>query len=142
MLIVERDENLIALRLDDGEDIIPGLYEALGDTTSAVLISAVGMLRDFEIGWLGPDGYEKKRFHEAREILSLSGTVNRRDDGKAFIHAHASLAGRNHTVIGGHLFGGTVNFTCELVFMMTEGLVFERKAVVEGEPLKFFPKKK
>ncbi|HPK43239.1 MAG TPA: DNA-binding protein, partial [Synergistales bacterium] len=63
-MIVERNKNLIALRFDDGEDVIPRLYEALGDTTSAILISAVGMLRDFEIGWLGPEGYEKKRFHE------------------------------------------------------------------------------
>ena len=141
-MIVERDKNLIALRFDDGEDVILRLYEALGDTTSAIFISAVGMLRDFEIGWLGPDGYEKKHFHEAREILSLSGTVNRQDDGEAFIHAHASLAGRDHSVIGGHLFGGTVNFTCELVLMIPEGLIFERKALVEGEPLKFFPKKK
>ena len=141
-MIVERDKNLIALRFDDGEDVILRLYEALGDTTSAILISAVGMLRDFEIGWLGPDGYEKKHFHEAREILSLSGTVNRQDNGEAFIHAHASLAGRDHSVIGGHLFGGTVNFTCELVLMIPEGLAFERKVSVEGEPLKFFPKKK
>jgi len=141
-LIVERNKNLIALRFDDGEDVIPRLYEALGDTTSAILISAVGMLRDFEIGWLGPEGYEKKRFHEPCEILSISGTVNRQQDGKPFIHAHASLAGKDHSVIGGHLFSGTVNFTCEMVFLVPKGLAFERKILVEGEPMRFFPGKK
>lgn len=141
-MTVKRGKNLIALRLDEGEDLTPSLLEALGDTTSAVIISAIGMLRDIEIGWLGPDGYEKHQFPDPYEILSISGTVNMKSDGKAFIHAHASLSGRDMSVIGGHLFGGTVNNTCEMVFLVPEGLTFERKVLIEGEPPRFCPEKK
>ena len=140
-MISTRTDSFIAARLDDGEELFAYMLAALGETRTAVIVSAIGMLRDLEIGWLGPDGYEKRRFTDPFEILSISGTVNRKPDGKAFIHPHASLSGRDMAVIGGHLFGGTVNNTCELVFLIPGGMNFERKVLVEGEPPRFCPEK-
>lgn len=140
-MISARTDCFIAARLDDGEDLVLSMLEALGETRTAVIVSAIGMIREFEIGWLGPDGYDKSRFSEPFEILSISGTVNRKPDGKSFIHPHASLSGRDLSVIGGHLFGGIVHNTCELVFMIPDGIRFERKVLVEGDPPRFLPEK-
>ena len=137
-MIVERDENLVALRFDDGEDLMPRLLETLGDTTSAVIISAVGMLRDFEIGWLGPRATRRNDSMALRDPLPF-GDGEPPAGQKALYHAHASLAG-GIVPSSGHLFSATVNFTA-MVFWCPR-LAFERKVIVEGEPMRFFPGKK
>jgi len=139
MSAIIRGENIIAIRFDDGEDFFPALTAALGDTSTAVMISAIGMLRDFEIGWHGPEGYVKEIFHEPFELLSICGTINRKPDGSPFAHLHASLSGLDHTAVGGHLFKGTVNNTCELILMIPKGLVFNRAILKQGEPPRFCP---
>lgn len=136
-----KEDSLIAIRLDDGEEFFPALTAALGDISTAVIISAIGMLRNFEIGWLGPEGYAKQSFREPFELLSLCGTVNRTPDGSPFVHAHASLSGPDHVAIGGHFFKGTVHNTCEMVLLVPKGLVFDRKILKQGEPQRFCPKK-
>lgn len=136
-----REDDLLAIRLDDGEDFFPSLREALGNVSTAVIISAIGMFRDFEIGWLGPEGYVKQSFCEPFELLSLCGTVNRTAEGSPFVHAHASLSGPDHVAIGGHFFKGTVHNTCEMVLLVPKGLVFDRKILKQGEPQRFCPEK-
>jgi len=134
-----RKDDLLAIRLDDGEDFFPSLKEALGDISTAVIVSAIGMFRDFEIGWLGPEGYVKQTFCEPFELLSLCGTVNRTPDGSPFVHAHASLSGPDHLTVGGHFFKGTVHNTCEMVLLVPKELVFRREIVIEGGPPRFCP---
>lgn len=137
-----RGENLIALRLDDGDDLLPSLKSLLGNDSTAVIVSAIGMLRDFELGWLGPEGYIRRTFREPFELLSVSGTVNRKPDGSAFIHPHASLSGADYSVVGGHLFGGRVHNTLEMVLMVPQDLIFRREILKEGEPPRFCPERK
>ncbi len=134
-----RGGGLVAVRMEDGEDLFPTLKGSLGDTATAIILSAIGMLRDFELGWLGPEGYVKTIFSEPFELLSICGTINRKPDASAFIHSHASLSGPNLSVVGGHLFKGTVHNTCELVLLVPKGLVFRREILREGEPPRFCP---
>ncbi|GAB6280877.1 MAG: hypothetical protein STSR0007_09950 [Thermovirga sp.] len=134
-----RGDNLIAIRLDDGEDFFPSFEKALGDTSTAVIISAIGMFRDFELGWLGPEGYAKHLFHEPFELLSICGSINRKPDGLPFIHFHASLSGPDHMAVGGHLFKGIVNNTCEMVLLVPEVLVFHRRILKPEDPPRFCP---
>lgn len=134
-----RGGNLIAIRLDDGDDFFPSLNKALKDTSTAVIISAIGMLRDFELGWLGPEGYVKRTFREPFELLSICGTVNAKPDGSPFVHPHASLSGADYLAVGGHLFRATVNNTCEMVLLIPEDLVFRRETLKQGEAPRFCP---
>ena len=138
---ITRKGQLAALRFEDGDDFLPLFKHALQEhgITSAVILSGIGMLRDFSIGWLGPEGYEKQEFSAPHELLSLSGTVNVKPDGSVFVHPHATLSEQNLTARGGHLFAGIVNNTLEVVLLLPEGMTFHRKPVAEGEPPRFCP---
>jgi hypothetical protein len=138
---ITRKGQIAALRFEDGDDFLPLFKHTLQDQGihSAVILSGIGMLRDFTIGWHGPEGYEKHQFKDAHELLSLSGTVNITPDGSVFVHPHATLSERKMTARGGHLFAGIVNNTLEAVLLVPEGMTFHRKPVTEGEPPRFCP---
>ncbi|MEA3508213.1 MAG: PPC domain-containing DNA-binding protein [Synergistota bacterium] len=131
----------IALRFDDGADLLPSLKDALAcrDVTSAVALSGIGMLRNFEIGWHSPDGYLKQVFEEPHELLSFSGTVNRKPDGTVFMHPHVCLSGVDYAARGGRLFRAEVHNTFELVLYLPDGMAFHRATIREGEPPRFVP---
>lgn len=59
---IVRSGNIISLRLEDGTDLLPELKHILEkeNIKGAVILSAIGMLRNFTIGWLGPEGYVKR----------------------------------------------------------------------------------
>jgi len=140
---IVRSGNIISLRLEDGTDLLPELKHILEkeDIKGAVILSAIGMLRNFTIGWLGPEGYVKKEYHDPYELLSISGTVNIMEDWGVFIHPHAALSGQDHKTIGGHLFHGEVHNTLEAVLLVPEGVTYHRKALEEGGYKKFCPQK-
>jgi predicted DNA-binding protein with PD1-like motif len=117
------DRGVLVVRLHDGDDFVPSLlnaFERVGLRYGAI-VSGLGMLRDFEIGWLDSKthAYRKGNFALPHELLSLSGSVAVTDDkdAKVMPHMHASLAGPDHSVVGGHLFKATTNVLNE-VFVM------------------------
>jgi len=118
-MIFRKDEDNLFIRFDDGEDFFETLYTALEENkySSGVFLSATGMLRKFEIGWFNiqTGQYERESYNEPYELLSLCGNLSMKDS-KAFAHFHASLSGKDHSVIGGHLFSGKVCNTVELFF--------------------------
>ncbi len=136
-----RRGGLAALRFEDGDDFLPLFKHTLQEhgISSAVILSGIGMLRGFSIGWLGPEGYEKHDFQDPHELLSLSGTVNVKPDGSVFIHPHVALSNREGNARGGHLFAGTVNNTLEAVLLVPDDMTFHRKPLSEGEPPRFCP---
>jgi len=118
-MICKKDSSVLLIRLDNGEDFYGTLYDVLKESkfSSGVFLSGIGMLKDFEIGWfnMGTKKYEIESYAEAYELLSLCGNLSVKD-GELFAHFHASLSGRDHRVIGGHLFNGTVCNTVECFF--------------------------
>jgi predicted DNA-binding protein with PD1-like motif len=136
-----RDDLFAAIRLDEGEDFYPELKRLLVEAqiTTAVLISATGMLKDAELGWFDGEKYEIRPCHEPQEILALTGTVNLKDDGNIFIHVHGSLGDREHRAFGGHLIRGRVCQTCELVFALPSGISFHRRRLDPEAPPRFIP---
>ena len=116
----DRGRGVLAVRLHDGDDFVPSLLEAFDKVglRSGAIVSGLGMLRDFEIGWLDTRThvYRKGTFTLPHELLSLSGSVAVTDDAEARVmpHMHASLAGPDHSVVGGHLFKATTNVLNEV----------------------------
>lgn len=94
----------VLVKLSDGEDVFGGLQEAARQhrIDSGAVLWGIGMLQDFEIGFFAPTGYEKKVFADRHELLSFHGSVALRGEPK--FHVHVAAAGRDHGVIGGHLF--------------------------------------
>jgi len=113
-----RESNgLIFIRLKQGED----LFEALGEAcekcsvVSASVVSAVGMLKDFSLGYFkGKGNYLEAQFSEPHELVALSGIILKQDSGYHF-HFHAALGSEDHALKGGHLGKATVWVTNEIV---------------------------
>lgn len=111
-------EDILFLRMDDGEDFFENLLEALRryEINSAVILSGIGMLRNFEIGWFNGEKYEKEFIKFPSELLSVSGNISLKNS-KIFPHIHVTLSDPNKKAFGGHLFSGTVNNTVEMFIM-------------------------
>lgn len=79
------------------------------------------MLKEFEIGYfnINKKQYEKEYFDEPYELLSLAGNISVKDN-EIFPHLHASLAGADKNVIGGHLFKAKVCNTVELFIKIVQ----------------------
>ncbi|HYM40414.1 MAG TPA: PPC domain-containing DNA-binding protein [Thermoplasmata archaeon] len=91
-------------KFSDGEDVFASL-EAVARThqiESGAILWGIGMLQDFEIGFFGPQGYEKKTYAGRHELLAFHGSITMRADPK--FHVHVGVAGPDHGVVGGHLF--------------------------------------
>ncbi|MEK6924525.1 MAG: PPC domain-containing DNA-binding protein [Candidatus Micrarchaeota archaeon] len=114
----EKDE-LVFVRLFPGEDLYASLKQACAAhaVETAVVLSAVGQLKNFELGYFRSKGdYAPQTFEKPFELLALSGIVSRLDGSYNF-HVHATLSGGDKTVVGGHLIRGTVEVTGEIVLL-------------------------
>jgi uncharacterized protein len=121
-----REGNLIFVKLSDGEDLIPSLEACARQhgLESGAVGWGIGMLRDFEIGFFGPNGYEKTVFSDRHELLALHGSIALGSD-PAF-HLHVALGRRDHAVIGGHLFRAKTAVVNEIQMTRFEGIRFSR----------------
>jgi len=115
----KENNNLIFIRLFPDENLHEKLLEACKKhkVKTAVVVSGIGQLKNFELGYFKKNKYVKEKFGMPYELLSLNGTVCRQKDKKYELHLHASLGDENKKVIGGHLFYGTVQITNEIVLM-------------------------
>ena len=124
----------LIVKLEDGEKVPDGVVRAceVSDLRMGWVHSGIGILRDFTLGYYTRDGYIKRTFEEPYELLSLTGTVTL--DAKVPIHLHASLAGSDYKVVGGHLFSGTVtNLNEILIHRMPEDVWIGRSMNPETE---------
>ena len=118
---VREDDGLVVIRLHEGEDFFPTLLEALArvDLRSGIILTGLGMLKDFELGWFDHStmGYQKQTFATPHELVALSGTVAEADiEGEMSVvpHVHAALAGPDLSLVGGPLWKGTVTVLNEI----------------------------
>ncbi len=118
---------LIVAKFDHGTDIMQQLSILArdNDLSAGIVISGIGMLRDFQLGFFDGETYQKHSIVEPHELVSMQGTVAMVDD-EPFFHIHASVAGQDHALKGGHLFSGTVHVTCELSVLKVEDLSMYR----------------
>jgi predicted DNA-binding protein with PD1-like motif len=118
MKVLHRNRGRTVIRFDKGEEF----PQALADwcrkerVTSAAVVAGIGMLSSIEIGRYDGNEYERETVSPSSEILSLQGNVSMKE-GEPFVHLHVSLADEDMNARGGHLFGGTVSMTIELVLL-------------------------
>lgn len=121
------DKSLIVAKLDDGEDLfrsLEGLVEK-HEIESGLVVSGIGMLRNFVLGYFDGKEYQKKEFKVPFELISLQGSISTR--GETVIHLHASLADENNKVIGGHLFQAEVCSLNEIVIRRLKDISLRRQ---------------
>lgn len=116
----------IVLKLDEGEDLFGCLENAIEEygIKSAMIVSGIGMLGDFEIGFFKNGEYDWM-FHEGPfELVALHGSISTK--GETMIHIHAALAGPDHKLIGGHLKRGKVMVLNEILLLKLDEMEFGR----------------
>lgn len=121
------EKNLIVAKLDDGEDLFGALREIIRKHAigSGLVLSGIGMLRNFVLGYYDGTEYQKMNFKDPCELLSLQGSIT--TEGETIIHLHTSLADENSNVIGGHLFQAEVCSLNEVVIQKLDELALTRK---------------
>ncbi|MGC8612197.1 MAG: DUF296 domain-containing protein [Mesoaciditoga sp.] len=144
MIFDMKEGNLIFVRFDTNDDFFESLYSVVEkySMNAGVILSGMGMLKDFEIGWFNTekDQYEKIKIETPHELVALTGNIARKE-GKPFAHIHVALAGPDKKLVGGHLFSAKVNITNEIFIYKIDSMKFERVAYgsfnkLEGKYLK------
>ena len=114
-MVYVRKDNLIALRLEKGEEIIESLKElCVKENITAASVTGIGATADATVGVLNVPNkkYEKKNITENMEITSLCGNITRQGDAP-YIHVHITLASIDATY-GGHLNSAIISATAEI----------------------------
>ncbi|MFW5904037.1 MAG: PPC domain-containing DNA-binding protein [Candidatus Saliniplasma sp.] len=123
----KKEGNILVAKLDDGADIFDTLREIMDriGERSAMLISGIGMITDFKLGYYNSEtgDYEWEQYAEPMELLSMKGSFTA--DGT--IHIHAEVSGPDHDVKGGHLDGGRVFNVNEITMLVFDEIEMIRE---------------
>lgn len=130
----KRFGNTIVVRIDRGEEITEKIKEAaLKENVRFASVQAIGATDEFEAGAydLPQKKYNSRRYAGVFEIVSLLGTIDRKD-GEYYAHFHISAADENGVVFGGHLNSARVSATCEALIRLIEGDISRRTDEITG----------
>jgi predicted DNA-binding protein with PD1-like motif len=122
---VARKDAFVLVRLEHGEDILESIKHTIKEERSTmVIVSGLGMISDFELGYFDRGNYLKRSYVEPHELLALQGTIS--TEGEPRIHIHATVANKEHDAFGGHLMSGKVWMSNEIGLVRLERLVSVR----------------
>ena len=113
----------IVVRLDRGEEILEQVeHLAKQEDIHLAAVQALGAVNDFTVGVFNTETktYASNRFQGPYEIVSLTGTIDRKD-GQFYTHLHLSAGDQEGKVFGGHLNRGVISATCEMVVTLLDG---------------------
>ncbi len=115
------------VRLHAGDELLESLTRLLeSEGIGYAAMSGLGAVRQIELGYYDQErqDYDRHQLGEQMELLSLIGNATMRD-GRPALHIHASLARRDLSAIGGHVFAAVANPTME-IWLRREAAVVER----------------
>ncbi len=121
----KRFENTVVLRLDPNEEVLEQLA-ALAKTEHIRLaeVTGLGALKELHVCLFDPatKQFRNNTYQETLELLSLTGTITEQE-GRPYLHIHASAANAKGGVYGGHLKGAVISATGEIVIRILNGVV-------------------
>ena len=130
MIIVEHGEetNIIVVRLCDGDELLPALEQIAGSygISSGIILTGIGMLRNFTLGYYDGEEYKKTEFAAPHELVTLQGSFAK-CEGEMIVHAHGTLGECDHNTVSGHIFSGTINGLAEITILKLEKLELYRE---------------
>ena len=118
--------NHIVLKLDDGEELFESLEKAIAefDIRSGMIVSGIGMLADFEIGFFKDGEYDWAVHEQPHELVAMHGSIS--TIGETMMHIHVGLAGPDHKLLGGHLKRAKVCVLNEILILKLDEMEFSR----------------
>lgn len=127
-MLYRRENAGYLVRLKKGEDVLGGLLALVEkEKIQGGFFFGLGAVRKVTLGFYDiiKQEYTKKEFEGDFEAANLTGNISY-VEGKPFIHCHATIAKEDLQAVAGHLFGGEVAVTLEVMVMPTQ-LLLERK---------------
>ena len=115
--------NTLVVRLDRGEEILEQVRVlAERERIRLAAVQALGAVNDFTVGVFNTQTktYASNDFQGPYEIVSLTGTIDTKDDG-FYTHLHMSAGDAQGRVFGGHLNRAVVSATCEMIVTCIDG---------------------
>lgn len=104
------------LNLPFGGDLLEEITKAFEERgVRKASFTLIGAARPAVLGYYDPilRKYLTREFSGMWEVVSCIGNISDRD-GSVFTHAHATISGRDHHCVGGHVMPGTRIFAAEL----------------------------
>lgn len=113
------------IKIEKGEDVKKSVMDVVnsGKIKAGSVLWAVGMIQKLEIGYFNGKEYEKETYEGPLEVVSFHGSIAENDPE---LHIHISVAGKDHSVVGGHLFAGLANPLLEVHISKSEGFGMKR----------------
>ncbi len=114
--------------LEAGSGLVEGLLDiARRKRIATAAVMAIGGVDRLRLAYFNSKEkkYEEHDYEEFLEVISLTGNVAQKD-GAPFLHLHGTFAKRDMSVIGGHVFSGTVSPLLEAVFVPTANTAYRR----------------
>ena len=106
-----------AIVFDKGDEVRKGLLElANANRLADAEVTAIGAFSEVTLGFFDRQHktYKEIPLNEQVEVLSLSGNIVQKD-GRCSLHAHIVVGKSDGTAHGGHLLGGRVWPTLEMI---------------------------
>jgi predicted DNA-binding protein with PD1-like motif len=120
---LKTESNIIIVKLDDGEDFFESMEKLVKkcNISSGIVLSGIGQLKNFELGYFDGEKYIKKTFKKPMELVSMQGSI------AETLHIHCTLADEKQNVYGGHLFKGVVSVVNEIVILRLNKIKLKRE---------------
>ncbi len=127
-----------ALVFESGDDVLAGIREfARKLHFKAAHFSGIGGFSDVVLGYfdLAAKRYRPIPLTEQVEVVSLTGDVALDEQGEPTVHAHVVVGRADGSARAGHLLGGHVRPTLELVLVQSPRHLQRRLDQATGLPL-------
>lgn len=121
LLFEENKLRTFALVFDKNDEVLPLLLQfAAENSIGGARLSGIGAFQRVRLGYFDRDrrDYQPIEINEQVELLSCVGNLAR-SNGKAKLHVHVIVGKRDGTAHGGHLLGGSVWSTIEVMVVET-----------------------
>ena len=117
----KKKNDIIVVIMEHGEDFLENIKKLIESPELpelAIVVTALGMLNDVEMGYFDGKKYEIHKLAEPAELLGVSGLITKDTDPP--YHFHVTLGKKDGGVTGGHLLEGKVWNTVEMVLLVEE----------------------
>lgn len=124
LYLVKRNEDVI--------DYLKKLAPPEKTSLRTAVFSGIGALSNIEFGYYNPisKGYSKLQINEQIELTSMIGNITlskgQKKNKQTLIHCHATIAKKDGSVLGGHVFHAKANPFVELYIERGDSAQFKK----------------
>ncbi|MBN1755181.1 DNA-binding protein [bacterium] len=132
------DDSYYLVQLEIGDEVISQLKSfALTHRVKSGFISGIGAIRDLTLGYYDRDKgvYIKKTFPRCYEVCTLSGNITYLGEKEPIIHLHGIFSDQDYSVIGGHLFEGTISAAGEFGVRVFPCMIQRKQTDADLKPI-------